>query len=254
MSDSYTVIAAYYDRFNAADYDGFCDFYEAMFARYGKVSHGEAKEHLLLDLACGTGSVALRMARRGYDVIGIDLSPDMLSLAGEQARRQKQSVLFLQQDMRSFELYGTVDAALCCLDSLNYLLTTEDLARTFAQVHNYLDPNGLWIFDLRTPAYLEALGERDFVSEADGVVFQWQNRYHKKSKICDFDISFFVEETDGRYRRLCETQREKAHAHRTVCRLLQETGFELLEVVSDTDGNPMTEQDDRRIYVCKCIK
>ncbi len=254
MSDSYTVIASYYDQFNAADYNSFCDFYETMFRTYGMRTRNEGKEHLLLDLACGTGGISLPMAKRGYDVIGIDLSSDMLSLAGEHARRQKQSILFSRQDMRSFELYGTVDAAVCALDSLNYLLTTDDLALTFAQVHNYLSPNGLWIFDLHTPYCLECLGEQDFVSESDGVVFQWQNEYHKKSKICDFHISFFIEEADGRYRRLCETQQEKAHAHRTVCNLLKETGFELLQVCSDTAGSPITDTDQRRFYVCKCIK
>ena len=153
--DAYGAIARVYDRLNAEiDYSAWADFVEACFARYLK-----EKPELLLDLACGTGSMTLELLRRGYDMIGVDASPDMLSVAWERADEQAlEGALFLLQDMRSFELYGTVGAVTCCLDSINYLLTAEDVRTTFATVHNYLDPDGLHcIFHVGGRRYMRSL-------------------------------------------------------------------------------------------------
>ncbi len=252
MQAQYTAIAQYYDRLNGADYDAHCDFLQAMMAEYGLRKTQGTQEHLVLDLACGTGAISHRMAERGYEVIGVDFSQEMLACARENDPASR--ILYLQQDMRAFELYGTVDAAFCCLDSINYLLQTEDVHKTFACVHNYLNPNGLFLFDVHTPYCLEQYGKSDFVMEEEEVLLAWQNSYCEKSKICTFYLSFFAEQADGTYRRTDELQKERAYSHRTLSRLLKEAGLELIAHYGSTDRTAPTETDLRHYYVCRCVK
>lgn len=153
MTDAYTSLAAVYDRLMGdVDYAAWADSIEARFQKFAP-----GRVHSLLDLACGTGSVTVEMARRGYDMIGIDLSEDMLAAARAKCdgERFAHKVLLIRQDMAEFELYGTVDAIVCCLDSLNYLPSVSALRRTFEHAHNYLEPDGLFLFDMNTPKKFE---------------------------------------------------------------------------------------------------
>ncbi len=254
MQEQYTAIAPFYDALNDVDYDAWCDFLEQKIIQYGKRCRGQDAETDILDLACGTGAITLRLAKRGYDMIGVDLSADMLCEARKRAQKQGQSILWLQQDMRSFELYGTVDVAVCCLDSLNYLLSIEDWKKTFSLLHNYLNPDGLLIFDVRTRRCMQEYAKGDIVSEAEGVVLTWQSDYHKKTSCCDFYLSFFCQEEDGRYTRYVEHQRQRAFAHTTIKKALEQTGFALLQVCSDFEGTAVGADDLRRFYICKCQK
>ena len=254
MQTQYTAIAQYYDRLNGADYDAWCDFLLSCLATYGKVSRGLPPECEVLDLACGTGAIALRLAARGYDVVGVDLSAEMLTVARERAQTQGQDVLWLQQDMRAFELYGTVEAAFCCLDSLNYLLTRDDWEKTFSLLHNYIEPHGLLIFDVHTKDCLQALGAQDIVCEDDGVLLTWQSEYHEKTACCDFYLSFFCEDKDGRYTRTEEHQRQRAFSDRTIRDMLKKNGFTVLHTCADLLGTPPAQGDERCFYVCRCEK
>ena len=140
--EGYEAIARVYDKLNAQiDYGKWADFFEMCFDRYLS-----EKPELVLDLACGTGRMTRELRGRGYDMIGVDGSADMLSEA--RYTYDSEGILYLCQDMRELELYGTVGATVCCLDSINYLLDEKDLERTFSLVHNYLDPDGLFIFDV----------------------------------------------------------------------------------------------------------
>ena len=146
--DGYSAIARVYDRLNKdIDYKKWADFFEECFSRFLC-----QKPEIILDLACGTGRMTRELASRGYDMIGVDGSADML---GEAYASGGEGILYLMQDMRDLELYGTVGATVCCLDSLNYLLKDEDLLKTFSLVHNYSDPDGLFIFDMNTPYKFE---------------------------------------------------------------------------------------------------
>ena len=148
----YGSISGIYDKINSEiDYPSWADFIETCFYKYLT-----EKPSLLLDLACGTGSMTLELARRGYDMIGVDGSEDMLSVAYDRKFDEELSnILYLCQDMRAFELYGTVGAVTCCLDSINYLSGEGDLQKCLSCVHNYLDPDGLFIFDVNTPYKFE---------------------------------------------------------------------------------------------------
>lgn len=162
----YQGFAEVYDRLTQdIEYEKWADFLESAFLKFGD------KPRLVLELGCGTGSLAIEMAKRGYDMIGLDLSVDMLSRAAEKSRDQGVDILFINQDMRDFELYGTVDAVICMLDSINYITDKTDLDRVFQLVHMYLNPGGLFIFDINSEYKLShILGRISFTS--------WMMIYH----------------------------------------------------------------------------
>ena len=246
---SYSAIAECYDALNShIDYESFANFLNKEI-RAGGVSDGS----LVLDLACGTGNITLPLLKRGYDMIGVDLSGDMLNIARN--KKDGDRVLWLCQDMRSFELYGTVGAVVCCLDSINYLTSRNGLDKCFSLVHNYLDPNGIFIFDVNTPYKFENVyGNIHYVLEDEGIFCGWQNFYDRKSGLCDFELSFFYENEDGSYTRLDETQTEKCYSLKTLTNLLKKNGFEIIKVISDFDGSPVTDTDERAYFVCRAIK
>lgn len=257
--NGYTAIARVYDKLNKEiDYAAWADFFEACFDRYLK-----ERPKLMLDLACGTGSMTIELAKRGYDMIGIDGSADMLSEAFTRAQGLP-PILFLQQDMRSFELYGTVGAVSCCLDSLNYLPSKEDLQKAFACVHNYLDPDGLFLFDMNTPYKFETVyGNNAYVLE-DEIVYDendagliycgWQNFYSKETGACEFHLSLFEEMPDGSYRRSDEQQTEYCYDMKTVQDTLSATGFEPLGVWSDYRFSPIANDTPRWYFAARAIK
>ncbi len=259
--DAYGAIARVYDRLNAEiDYAAWANFVEACFSRYLP-----NKPELLLDLACGTGSMTLELFRRGYDMIGVDGSADMLSVAYERAAEKNiAGALFLLQDMRTFELYGTVGAVTCCLDSINYLLDEQDIRRTFANVHNYLDPNGLFLFDVNSPYKFEQIyGDNAYILEdelidEDGNVLAvycgWQNHYDRETGICTFDLSLFEEREDGGFDRSDEQQNERCYSREQLHKLLEQTGFELLGCFGDWDFSEPQENCERYYFVARAKK
>ncbi len=264
-NNAYSAIARVYDKLNSEiDYERWAGFIQECFDKFL-----DKRPELVLDLACGTGSMTRAMAERGYDMIGIDASEDMLSVALSRSSQEndgQRDILYLLQDMRSFELYGTVGAVLCCLDSMNYLLSEDDLRATLRLVHNYLDPDGLFVFDVNTPykfenvyannAYIledeitEEYGDGE--TESYSVYCGWQNEYDEQSGICDFYLSLF-EETESGYSRSDEHQRERCYSRQTLELLLGECGFESLGFFGDHSfGSPA--EDCQRWYVCARAK
>ena len=258
--EGYGALARVYDRLNAEiDYSVWADFIEICFDR-----HLPSRPSLVLDLACGTGRMTAELARRGYDMIGIDGSADMLSEAF--AANQTGDILYLQQDLREFELYGTVGAITCCLDSLNYLLGEGELARCFSLVHNYLDPNGLFLFDMNTPyKFKEIYGTNAYVLEGElppledgdkpcAIFCGWQNEYHPDTRLCDFDLTIFEEAEDGSYFRSDEHQEERCYSMEEISSALQNAKIELLGVYSDFQFSAPTDTTERWYFVARAIK
>jgi len=251
MSSSYSVLSKVYDILNAdIDYVKWADYIEGCFDTFGG-----AKPELVLDLACGTGSMTLELARRGYDMTGIDASPDMLALARQKAEHEgAANLLLLCQDMRCFELYGTVDAVVCCLDSINHLVGSGDLYRCFSCVHNYLVPGGLFIFDVNTPyKFKNVYGDNSYILESDGIFCGWQNYYNEKSRICDFFLSVFEAGRDGRYSRADVCQRERMYSEKSIKRALNKSGFELLCLSGGYDFSAPHESCERWYITAKRI-
>lgn len=253
---AYHAISAFYDRINAdLDYDAWADYIEREFC-----AHLPQKPELVLDLACGTGSMTLALARRGYDMIGADGSAEMLNIAMTRAREASlNGILWLMQDMRDFELYGTVGAVTCCLDSINYLTEDGDLKTCFATVHNYLDPDGLFFFDVNTPYKFEHIyGDNSYIFDEetdDRLIFcGWQNFYDPETRLCDFDLSVFTEDRDGRYHREDESHTERCYALDELTAALQETGFELIAVHGDINGNAPKSDCERWYIIARAKK
>lgn len=247
-TEGYSAIFDIYDKLNAdINYEAWADFVEANFDRYL-----EERPELVLDLACGTGSMTLALAKRGYDMIGVDGSEEMLGVAFE--RGMGAGCLFLLQDMRSFELYGTVGAVTCCLDSVNYLVDDGDLEQCFATVHNYLDPNGLFLFDMNTPYKFENVyADNAYILEDGSSYCGWQNAYDRETRICDFYLSVFHEK-DGVYVRADEEQRERCYSFAEIAEALRKTGFELLSVSDDFSFSEPRETSERWYFAARCIK
>ena len=209
----------------------------------------------ILDLGCGTGKMTLELASRGYDMTGIDYSPEMLDVARRESERRGCDVLWLCQDMREFELYGTVDVAVCCLDSLNHLTSPKDLEKCLALVHNYLIPNGLFIFDINGKSKFETVyADRSYVMEEDGAVCIWQNFYDEKKKLCDFYITLFSEKEDGSYERFDEEQTERMYTLSEIKRKLSRAGLEFIGAYSDFDFNEGTDHSERIYIAARCKK
>ena len=249
QNGAYSSLASVYDILNSGiDYAAWADRIEEQFKL-----HMTKMPESVLDLACGTGSMTVELARRGYDMTGVDLSEEMLSEARVKcdAERFSHNVLLVRQDMCELELYGTVDAVICCLDSLNYLTDAGTLGRTFSHVHNYLNPGGVFVFDMNAPAKFEKVyGDNSYVIEDEGILCAWQNFYNAKSKLCDFYLSIFRECHDGRWERFDEAQRERCYSLRTVKKLLAESGLEIVSL-TDENGDQVTELTERWYFTAK---
>ncbi len=251
--EGYDAIARVYDKLNAEiDYEKWADFFEKCFEKYLP-----EKPVLVLDLACGTGRMTRTLSKRGYDMIGVDGSSDMLFEA--MYSYSSDGILYLLQDMREFELYGTVGAVVCCLDSINYLLEENDIKKTFSLVHNYLDPDGIFIFDVNSPYKFENIYSNNaYILEdetQDGAIYcGWQNDYNRESGICDFYLTLFEEDGDGAYIRSDEHQRERCYSLEALQKLLEQSNMELLGVFSNYDFGNINETSERYYIVARAKK
>ncbi len=254
-AQGYGAISHIYDLINSPElYKAWADFAEKCFDNFLP-----RLPRLVLDLACGTGTLCREMAERGYDMTGIDLSPEMLSVARESC---PEDVLLLLQDMTSFELYGTVGAVLCSFDSLNHLTKKGELESCFSLVHNYLDPNGLFLFDMNTPnRFSGEYGKNSYQFEdetADGrsVFCNWQNNYSEKRGICDFYLTVFTETEPGNesYTRRDELWRERCYTRAEVEAKLKAAGFEICGVYGNTDFKRTSPSDKKMYFAARCIK
>lgn len=247
----YDLLAPFYDAINAdIDYNKWADFIENILKKECK-----EKPELVLDLGCGTGKMTLELARRGYDMTGIDISPEMLDIAREQADEEGHDVLWLCQDMREFELYGTVDAAVCCLDCINHLEDSEDLEKCFSLIHNYLIPDGIFIFDINGRYKFENVySDRTYTMEEDGGLCVWENYYDPDSRLCDFYITLFKECPDGRYERYDDEQSERMYTLSEIKASLEKCKMEFLYSFGDLDFSPGNDECERIYIVAKCRK
>ena len=242
----YGEFADIYDRLQDIDYDSFVKYYEQIFTRLG------LKPSLVLDLACGTGNITLPMAGLGYDMKGVDLSEEMLGIASEKARENNFDILFLNQDMTEFELYGTVDAAVCALDGVNYLTLDGELEQLMALIKNYLNPGGVFIFDINSEYKLKnILGDNTFVYDEEDVYCVWNNAYDEEDKICSFSLDFFKNTTGGLYQRFEEYQEERAYSVSEIKAAAERARLEVVGVFDDRTFNDAVDTSERIFFVLK---
>ena len=249
----YDLVASFYDRINSEiNYDLWANFIEQIFKKEMQQSPS-----LIADLGCGTGKMTIALAKRGYDMTGIDYSVNMLSEAREAAEREELSdkILWLCQDIRNFELYGTMGAVVSCLDTMNHLTKEKDLQKCFSLVHNFLDPDGLFIFDINGKQKFETVyANQAYVFEEGKDFCVWENEYNSKTNLCKFIITLFSEDEDGKYLRSEEVQSERMYPLRSIRAYLEDAGFEFIGAYKDFDFNKADDSCDRLYVVAKCKK
>ena len=242
--ESYTSFAAVYDMFmDNIPYEEWASYVISLLREEG------IDDGLVLDLGCGTGSLTEILAREGYDMTGIDLSPDMLQIAMEKRMESGRDILYLNQDMREFELYGTVRAIVSICDSMNYLLEKEDLVQTLRLANNYLYPGGVFIFDLNTEhKYRDILGQCTIAEDREESSFIWDNNFDEETGINEYNLSLFIQEEEDLYRKYQETHYQKAYSLDEVRAAVEEAGMELAAVYDAFTRNAPSE-DSERVYV-----
>lgn len=251
--ESYTGFAAVYDELmDNVPYDEWAEYLTGLLREHG------VKDGIVCELGCGTGNITRRLKNKGYDMIGIDRSADMLEIAREKDDYSS-DILYLEQDMRSFELYGTVAAVVSICDSLNYITEKADLRTVFRLVNNYLDPGGIFIFDLNTEyKFRELLGDSTIAENREDVSLIWENEYHPETRIHEYDITIYKkadieysEEEEALpelYERFFETHYEKAYTLEEIKELLEEAGLTFLAAYDACTHDPVRE-DSERMYI-----
>ena len=218
---AYEFLAGCYDRFTQdVDYPRWADYIETHFTRCA------LPIRTVLDLACGTGSLTAELARRGYEMIGADCSEEMLSVAAEKCRGAGAiEPIFLHQAMEDLDLYGTIDACVCCLDSVNYVTSPKKLARAFRRVHTFLMPGGLFLFDANTPDKLRALDGQVFLDEDEDAYCVWRAEFSPRRRVCTYGMDLFFLEQGDLWRREAEVHEEYAYEPAELEDMLRQAGF-----------------------------
>lgn len=247
---AYNDFAAVYDRLMTdVDYKARTDYLLKLFGKYGKTPT------LLLDLACGTGGFSNQMAKKGIEVIGVDMSEDMLGIARENSAEEGTDVLFLCQKAEELDLYGTVDGAICCMDSLNHITDIKKLKKAISKVSLFLEEGCLFIFDVNTVYKHEmVLADNTFVIEEDGIYCVWQNEYDSKKLTTHIYLDFFTEQEDGSYLRFNEDFCERAYTAQELKEILEDCGFEIVEIFGDMTNYPLSKTEERAIYITRKIR
>lgn len=266
--ESYTDFAEVYDEFmDATPYEAWCERLINLINKYGISKpdtdlEGEGlseeayalltERNLILDLGCGTGTLTEMMADAGYDMLGIDMSTDMIQIAMEKREESGNDIMYLCQDMRELELYCTVGTVICICDSINYVLEPEEVIETFRRVNNYLYPKGLFIFDFNTDyKYAKVIGDTTIAENREDCSFIWENYYDEESHINEYDLTIFVQEEDDLFRRFEETHYQRGYVLEEMRTFAEEAGLEFVCAIDgDTEG-PVTETTERVLMVCR---
>lgn len=249
--EAYTSFAVVYDTFmDNVPYEEWGEYLHGLLLEYG------VEDGLVLDLGCGTGTMTEILASKGYDMTGVDFSEEMLDIAMQKCTKSGHDILYLMQDMRGFELYGTVRAIVSICDSMNYLTEDGDLEQVFRLANNYLDPGGLFIFDMNTEyKYREMLGDQTIAEERENCSFIWDNYYYEEEKINEYQLSLFVEdpvlsEKTGQdiCRKFQEMHYQRAYSLAEVKAALEVAGMEFIAAYDAFTRNPV-HQESERMYI-----
>ena len=246
--DAYTSFASVYDLFmDNVPYEEWCAFLCKILAQHG-ITDGP-----VLDLGCGTGKMTRLMSEQGYDMTGIDNAAERLQIAAMEPGEVP--ILYLLQDMQDLELDGCVRAVYSVCDCVNYVLDEEELQQAFSRVHEYLEEDGVFIFDVNTSyKYTKLLAENTFAESRDEGSFIWDNYYDEEERINEYDLTLFIPEGDELYRRYTETHYQRNYETATLLKLLKNAGFTDICVYDDYTDAPLCETSERAVFVAKKSK
>ena len=245
---SYSFLAGCYDQLTYdVPYAAWADYIQKHFRRRGLPGN------MVLDLACGTGSLTRELAQRGYEMIGVDQSGDMLAQAAEKNRVVEGiPPIFLCQPMEKLDLYGTIDACVCCLDSVNYVTRPDKLRRAFARVHLFLAPGGVFLFDVNTPEKLERMDGQVFLDETEDTYCVWRAQYDRRSRVCSYFMDLFrLDRESGQWERGEELHRERAYTLEELTAYLEQAGFRDIRAYGELKMRPPRAGEDRVFLVAK---
>ena len=247
----YSVFARYYDELTAnINYKKRAEYFHEIIKKFKTT-----RDNILLDLACGTGSISEEMARLGYDVIGVDNSEEMLGIAIDKKFDSCLPIQYLCQDMRNLDMFGTIDVTICALDSINHLDNIDDVKKVFEKVSLFAEPDGLFIFDVNTLyKHRKILANNTFTYETDRVYCVWENSLNEKNDEVRMNLEFFELSENGLYERSSDCFSEKAYSIQQIDALLTETGFEILSRYGDDTFSPPTDTSQRIVYAARKIK
>ena len=268
--ESYTDFAEVYDEFmDNTPYEEWCERLIHIIGEYGiskpvseeelaALSEEEAalasEKNLILDLGCGTGTLTEMMADAGYDMMGIDMSYDMLQVAMDKQAESGHNIMYLCQDMRELELYCTVGTVVCVCDSINYVLEDEEVIETFKRINNYLFPKGLFIFDFNTDyKYAEVIGDTTIAENREDCSFIWENFYDEERHINEYDLTIFVreEEDEDIFHRFQETHFQRGYKMQEMLHFVKSAGMDFVFAIdADTNGE-VTEITERVLMICR---
>lgn len=247
-----------------AGYDRFSSVYDSLTENVGYAQRADYLFMLLseagcgqgtvLDLACGTATLSTLLCEKGFEVVAVDASPGMLSVAREKCAPYGESILLLCQDMTEIDLFGTVDCAVCSLDSINHLLQQEDVLACFERVSLFMNRGGVFVFDVNTPyKHSCVLGDNTFIYEDDGVFCAWQNAFYEEDCSVEITLDFFSEQEDGSYLREQECFCERAYSDELLTALLEQAGFAVEARYGEMTKNAPSAQEQRVYYVCRKV-
>lgn len=250
IDNTYGEFADYFDYLNGdAQYQKRTKYMLELFDRFG------TRPKILLDLACGTGEFSVRFAKKGFEVIAVDCSENMLAVARDKAQSAKQDILFLCQRAEELDLYGTVGGAVCCFDSINHITDIPTLTKALKRVSLFLEPDGLFIFDVNTVnKHQNTLGNNTFVYNEDDVYFVWNNEYNNKNHTVNINLDIFKSMGKDEYKRIKQNIVERAYTQDELDKMLKKAGLEVLAVYDDMSFNTPNEQSQRIYYVTKKVK
>ena len=260
MTEQYGDFADVYDELmDNVPYRQWAERLDVLIRRYG-VSKPErdaddlldSERNLVVDLGCGTGTLTELLYQKGYDMIGVDSSESMLNMAMNKRERCGAEILYLQQDMRELELYSTVGTVYSVCDSLNYILEEEELLEVFTLVNNYLFPGGIFLFDFNTDyKYREVIGDATIAENREDCSFIWENYYHPEEGINEYDLTVFVRQNDGVFRRFTETHFQRGYTVEQMLALVSRAGMTVQEVRDADTGGEVTDRSERVYVVAK---
>lgn len=244
--DAYTYLSGVYDDLmDDIPYKEWGGYIITLLSRHG------IKGGLLLDLGCGSGIMSELLSGYGYEVIGVDVSSEMLSAALDKKAESKSDILYLCQDMRELELYGTVRAVVSVCDSINYLLDIKDLVKVFKLVNNYLDPKGIFIFDINTPAKYEQMGDQVIAENRERCSFIWENDYDKDKHVNQYCLTIFIKDECGKYDKVEETHYQRGYTNREIRQALEEAGLEYIDAYDSYSGRAPGPRSERICFVAR---
>ncbi len=239
--DAYHALAQSYDRLtNDVDYQKIVSFYHQILKAEG------VRPKTAVDLACGTGSVALLLAEMGYEVTGVDMSEEMLTVAAQRAQELRNPPLFACQKLQELRLPRAADMAVCALDGLDYILDPADCARAIERVYKALNPGGIFIFDVNTPEKLRAMDGQVFLDEDDNVYCVWRGEFDSQTNICSYGMDLFQRRGEV-WHRSFEEHREYAYSCQQLTDYLKQAGFTHIRVYADGLMEP-PRAGEQRIY------